>query len=65
MGLEIGQKVKVTRLRDRVSQDVVGRLGKIGMVSGYKMLDGSSVGMVVEFDDNYATWFFEDELAPA
>jgi len=65
MGLEVGQKVKVTRLRDRVSQDVAGRLGQIGMISGYKMLDGSSVGMVVEFEDNYTTWFFEDELAPA
>jgi hypothetical protein len=63
MGLEIGQKVKVSRLRDRVSKDVVAYLGKIGVVSAFKMVDGSGVGLVVEFDDRYATWFFEDELS--
>ena len=26
------------------------------------MTDGSGVGVVVEFEDNFATWFFEDEL---
>ena len=66
MALEIGQKVKVARLRDRVSRDVTTRLGKSGVISQFKMVDGSGVGVVVEFDDdNYSTWFFEDELAPA
>ena len=64
MALEIGQQVKVLRLRDRVSQDVVSRLGKAGVVRQFKMVDGSGVGVVVEFDDNYSTWFFEDELSP-
>ncbi|MEM7647737.1 MAG: cytochrome b6f subunit family protein [Cyanobacteria bacterium P01_A01_bin.70] len=64
MAIEIGQQVKVLRLRDRVPQDVVGRLGKAGVVRQFKMVDGSGVGVVVEFDDNYSTWFFEDELAP-
>ena len=63
MALEIGQKVKVYRLRDRVSQDVVSHLGKIGVVRQFKMVDGSGVGVVVEFDDSFSTWFFEDELA--
>ena len=65
MALEIGQKVKVARLRDRVNPDVAGRLGKSGTISDFKMVDGSGVGVVVEFEDKYATWFFEDELAPA
>lgn len=60
--MEIGQQVKVYRLRDRVSPPIVKRLGQIGTVKGFKMLDGSNVGIVVEFDDKYATWFFEDEL---
>lgn len=63
MGLEIGQKVKVSRLRDRVSKDVAAYLGKQGIVSQFKMVDGSGVGVVVEFDDSYSTWFFEDELS--
>jgi hypothetical protein len=29
------------------------------------MTDGSGVGVVVQFEDNSATWFFEDELKPA
>ena len=62
MALEIGQKVKVCRLRDRVSQDVVGHLGKTGVIRQFKMVDGSDVGVVVEFDDSFSTWFFEDEL---
>lgn len=64
MGLEIGQKVKLARLRDRVSQEVIGYLGKSGVVRKFKMVDGSGVGVVVEFDDKFATWFFEDELSP-
>ncbi|MEM1279776.1 MAG: cytochrome b6f subunit family protein [Cyanobacteria bacterium P01_D01_bin.6] len=64
MALEIGQQVKVLRLRDRVSQDVVSCLGKAGVVRNFKMVDGSGVGVVVEFEDNYSTWFFEDELSP-
>lgn len=62
--MEIGQKVKVFRLRDRVSKDIADRLGKVGLVKDFKMTDGSGVGAVVAFDDNKTTWFFEDELKP-
>lgn len=62
--MEIGQKVKVYRLRDRVSPAIVNKLGKVGTIKAYKMTDGSGVGVVVQFDDNSATWFFEDELKP-
>lgn len=65
MALEIGQKVKVSRLRDRVSADVVNRLGKSGVVNDFRLVDGSDVGVVVKFDeDQFSTWFFEDELKP-
>lgn len=62
--MEIGQKVRVRRLRDRASQDVIKRLGKTGVIKDFKMVDGSGVGALVKFDDNFATWFFEDELEP-
>lgn len=62
MALEIGQKVKVCRIRDRVSGDVAGLLGKTGEIKQYKMVDGSGVGVVVEFAEKVSTWFFEDEL---
>ncbi|NJK36534.1 MAG: DUF2862 domain-containing protein [Oscillatoriales cyanobacterium RM2_1_1] len=61
--MEIGQKVKVRGVKERVSADIVSRLRQnpFGVVEGYKMVDGSSVGFVVRFDD-LSTWFFEDEL---
>ncbi|NDJ22519.1 DUF2862 domain-containing protein [Nostoc sp. B(2019)] len=62
--MEIGQKVKVFRLRDRVSPPVVKRLGQVGSILGYKVTDGGGIGVVVQFDDDFSTWFFEDEIKP-
>ncbi|MBW4684354.1 MAG: DUF2862 domain-containing protein [Komarekiella atlantica HA4396-MV6] len=62
--MEIGQKVKVFRLRDRVSPPVVKRLGQVGSILGYKVTDGAGIGVVVQFDDGFSTWFFEDEIKP-
>ena len=61
-GMEIGQRVKIYRLRDRVSSEVANTLGKVGIITDFKMTDGSGVGAVVKFDDKTATWFFADEL---
>ncbi len=67
MAMEIGQKVKVRRIRDRVSAKTVNKIKQnpVGTVADYKMVDGSDVGCVVKFDNGFATWFFEDELEPA
>jgi hypothetical protein len=62
--MEVGQKVRLYRLRERASKDVVAHLGKTGTIQGYKMVDGSGVGVVVEFEDKFSSWFFEDELQP-
>ena len=63
--MEVGQKVRVYRLRDRVSPVIAKKLGEIGVIQDYKMTDGSGVGVLVKFADNSATWFFEDEVQPA
>ncbi|BAZ86312.1 cytochrome b6f subunit PetP [Dolichospermum compactum] len=63
--MDIGQKVKVIRLRDRVSSAIAQKLGQIGIIEGYKVTDGKGIGVVVKFDDNFSTWFFEDEIKPA
>jgi Protein of unknown function (DUF2862) len=60
--MEIGQKVKVYRLRDRVSDKIVGKLGQVGTITEFRMTDGSGVGAVVQFGDKSTTWFFEDEI---
>jgi hypothetical protein len=62
--MEIGQKVKVFRIKDRVNGSVASKLGKVGTVKEYKMTDGSGVGVVVLFDDRSSSWFFEDEIKP-
>lgn len=64
MAIEIGQKVKVRRLRDQIPADILSQLkqNKVGTVAGYKMVDGSGVGFVVKFNNQFSTWFFEDEL---
>lgn len=65
MALDIGQKVQLRRLRDRVSKKLASRLGQTGTIRDFKMTDGSGVGVLVKFEDGFTTWFFEDELAPA
>lgn len=62
--MEIGQRVKVRRVRDRISDAIVAKIKQnpTGTIKDYKMVDGSGVGVVVEFDGQFSTWFFEDEL---
>ena len=65
MDLEIGQKVQVRRVRDRVAKSMASRLGQTGVIKDFKVLDGQNIGALVKFDtDSYTTWFFEDELRP-
>ncbi len=65
--MEIGQKVKVVRLRDRVSAKVVNKIKEnpVGTIEEFKMVDGKGVGVFVRFDESFITWFFEDEIEPA
>ncbi|QZZ18906.1 DUF2862 domain-containing protein [Leptothermofonsia sichuanensis E412] len=60
--MEVGQKVRVRRLRDRVSDEVASKLGQVGTIRDFKMTDGSGVGVFIQFDDKFSTWFFEDEV---
>jgi len=64
VAIEIGQRVKVRRIRERVPNDVVNQLKQnpFGTVKGFKMVDGSGVGFIVQLDNKTSTWFFEDEL---
>jgi hypothetical protein len=62
VAMDIGQKVRVRRLRDRVPPQVVKKLGQVGVVRDFKVVDGKGVGLLIQFDDQFATWFFEDEL---
>ncbi len=62
--MDIGQKVKVKGLIDRIPPNLVAKIRQnpVGTITGYKMVDGSGVGFVVEFDGQFSTWFFAEEL---
>ncbi len=65
--MEIGQKVRVQRVRDRIPADIVSKLKQnpVGVIQGYRVVDGKGIGLVVKFDETFSTWFFEDELQAA
>ena len=60
--MDVGQKVRVCRIRDRVSDEIAAKLGQVGTIQDFKMTDGSGVGAKVAFEDSSSTWFFDDEL---
>jgi len=65
--MEIGQQVKVRGIKERIPAQIVNQLkqNRVGKIVGYKMVDASGVGYIVEFSNNMSAWFFEDELEPA
>ena len=63
--MEIGQKVRVQGIRDRgLSAEMVSKLKQnpVGVIQGYRVVDGKGIGLVVKFDESFSTWFFENEL---
>lgn len=64
--INLGTTVKVTRVRERIPQDLVNRLkaNNVGEVTGFQMTDGSGIGVVVTFPDGDSCWFFDDEITP-
>ena len=65
--ISIGTKVRVTRVRDRIPSGLVASLkaDPTGTVKGYRMTDGTGVGVVVELADGTTSWFFDDEIIAA
>lgn len=64
--MKIGQKVKVYRLKEKVPADIIEKAqqGQEAVIKSFKMVDGSGVGVFVEFPDSTTSWFFEDEIKP-
>ncbi len=62
--MEVGQKVKICRLKEKVSDDYISKAkdGQEAVIKSFKMTDGSGVGVFVEFSDSTTGWFFEDEV---
>lgn len=64
MAIGIGQKVRIAKIRDGLSAGIMKQIGQqsAGKVKGYRVVDGSAVGVVVDFGNGFSTWFFEEEL---
>ncbi|MCP9774065.1 DUF2862 domain-containing protein [Cyanobium sp. HWJ4-Hawea] len=65
--VNIGSKVRITRVRDRISTEMVGALqaDASGTVTGFRTVDGKGIGVVVMLANGQQAWFFEDEIALA
>jgi Protein of unknown function (DUF2862) len=60
--MNTGQKVRVRKIRDAVEASIGRKLGEVGTVIGSKIVDGSDIGLVIQFEDKTSAWFFEEEL---
>tara|TARA_B100001939_G_scaffold278535_1_gene247023 strand:- start:359 stop:574 length:216 start_codon:yes stop_codon:yes gene_type:complete len=65
--ITIGSKIRVSRVRDRIPQNLVNLLktDSSGTVTDFRTVDGKGIGVVVELSDGSTCWFFEDEIVPA
>ena len=65
--INIGSKVRVTRVRDRIPNALVELLKKdaTGTVVEFRTVDGKGIGVVVELSNGSTSWFFEDEITAA
>ena len=64
--IDIGSKVRITRVRDRIPAALVELLKKdaAGTVVDFRTVDGKGIGVIVQLSDGTTSWFFEDEIAP-
>ena len=65
--INVGSKIRVTRVRDRIPQSLVDllKVDPRGTVKEFRTVDGKGIGVVVELSDGSTNWFFEDEIAAA
>ncbi len=65
--INVGSKVRVTRVRDRIPADLVTALkaDATGTVKGFRTVDGKGIGVVLELAGGKTAWFFDDEVTPA
>jgi len=62
-----GQQLKVDleKVGDRLPEDLIKQLKQnpIGILVGFKMVDGNQFGLVLKLCSGKTNWFFEEELS--
>ena len=58
-------KIEIKEVKDRLPKNLLDIIKKNPIVElvGYKMVDGNQFGLVVNLNNGYITWFFENELS--
>ena len=57
-------KVKISSLKDRLSSKLIEQISSNprATITGYKMTDGRSIGLIVKFQSGEENWFFPEEI---
>ena len=63
---KIGSKIKINidKVNDRISKKLMNQISSNpkGVITGYKMTDGRSIGLIVKFQSGEENWFFPEEI---
>tara|TARA_B100000287_G_scaffold112763_1_gene105049 strand:- start:1440 stop:1664 length:225 start_codon:yes stop_codon:yes gene_type:complete len=63
---KIGSKIKINidKVKDRLPAKLIDQisLNPKGSITGYKMTDGRSIGLIVRFQSGEENWFFSEEV---
>jgi len=62
----IGSKIKINidKVRDRIPNKLMNQISTNpkAIITGYKMTDGRSIGLIVKFQSGEENWFFPEEI---
>lgn len=63
--IKVGDQVRIQTVRERGQEPLQPRQGSVGKVLARRVVDGSWLGYIVEFEDKGTQWFFESEVVSA
>ena len=62
----IGSKIKINidKVKDRIPKKLMDQISSNpkAVITGYKMTDGRSIGLIVKFESGEENWFFPEEI---
>ena len=59
-------RIDPQKINDNVSDDLkeILSIDSVGEVIGYKINDGTDIGLIIKLNNGYNAWFFTDEINP-
>ena len=63
---KVGSKIKINieKVKDRLPSKLIQQISSNSkaVITGYKMTDGRSIGLIVKFQSGEENWFFPEEI---